>query len=437
MTTDTPTTAPAEAAVDLKTAGILAEFEKPGDLIRAAEAVRNAGFTRFDCFTPFPVHGIDDAMGIKPTILPFLVITLGITGTLFGFGLTWWTNAIAYPMNISGKALWAWQANVPVAFETTVLFAALTAFLSVFILNGLPMLWHAVFHSPKFLRATSDRFVLYIDADDARFIPHDTAQFVAGLHPLSFETVKTPAVEPPMPAFFQVVGGVTALLAILPPLLILKAQHSKNDLPRYHAIFDMDIQPKFKAQSSGLAMFADGRSTRVPPTGTIARGGLRTDVHLYEGLTDGKPAVLLPSSVKVDAATVARGQARYNIYCSACHGYDGQGQGMVNRRVVDNQSAVGWNPPANLADPRIVKQPIGEIYRTIAHGIERPGASATEPPRRTMPGYGPQIPVEDRWAIALYVRAIQQSFHHKTQKVGALVPAGDAVTRTDGGRGNQ
>lgn len=417
-------------AVEKKAAGVIAEFLKPADLIHAAEAVRNAGYTKFDCFVPFPVHGLDQAMGIKTSILPVLALGAGIVGLFGGFGLAYWTNGVAYVMNLSGKPLWAWQANVPIAFETTVLLAALTTFLSVFVLNGLPELWHAVFTSPKFQRATSDRFVLYIEADDPRYVPKETAKFVEGLHPHSWETVEVEVESAELPASFKAAGLVFALLAVIPPLLIMKARHSKGELPRYHAIFDMDIQQKFKAQAAGLPMFADGRAARLPVAGTIARGDLRTDAHFYEGKVDGQYAALLPSQVELNDALVARGQQRFGIYCAMCHGYNGLGgdAGIVHRTVSANQSGTGWNPPTNLTDPRIVKQQVGEIFNTITHGIKRQGAA-----NYSMPGYGPQIPPADRWAIAAYVRALQLSEHYKPNAVAAA----DSKTQADGQRGKQ
>src|SRR6185436_16744213 len=100
--------------------GLLAEYETPKGLIAAAEKVRNAGFKNWDTFTPFPVHGIDAAMGTKATILPWLILGGGLTGCLTAVTFQWWANAVDYPFKISGKPFWSLPANIPITFELTV-----------------------------------------------------------------------------------------------------------------------------------------------------------------------------------------------------------------------------------------------------------------------------------------------------------------------------
>jgi hypothetical protein len=149
--------------------GLLAEFESVDRLLAAAEAMRDAGYTKWDAHTPFVVHGLDAAMGIKPTKLPFLVFGAGLTGTTAGIALQWWTNAIDYPFLISGKPLFSLPANIPVAFETTILFAAISTLLGMLAFNRLPQLYHPLFTSRRFARATDDRFFISVEADDPKF----------------------------------------------------------------------------------------------------------------------------------------------------------------------------------------------------------------------------------------------------------------------------
>ena len=134
--------------------GLLAEFESVEKLLAAAEAIRKAGYTRFDAHSPIPVHGLDEAMGIRPTRLPLVVLLGGAAGCAGGLLLQWWTNAVDYPYMISGKPLFSLPANIPVAFETTILFAALTALVAMLALNGLPRLYHPLFTNRAFKRAT-------------------------------------------------------------------------------------------------------------------------------------------------------------------------------------------------------------------------------------------------------------------------------------------
>lgn len=165
--------------VQTKTYGLLAEFSTVDALISASEKVRDAGYQRWDTHTPFPVHGIDHAMGVKPTILPWLVLGGGLTGFSLGIFLTWYTNAtmfssIPYSLQgfqflISGKPMWSIQAFIPVIFELTILLAAITAVFGMLALNGLPRFNHPLFNSERFYRVTDDKFFVSIDARDTKF----------------------------------------------------------------------------------------------------------------------------------------------------------------------------------------------------------------------------------------------------------------------------
>ncbi len=149
--------------------GYVVEFETVQDLLAAAEKVRDAGYRRWDCHTPFPVHGLNDAMGIRPTRLPRVVMGAGATGAVVGLGLQYFTNAVDYPFVVSGKPLFSLPANIPVIFELTVLFSALTAFFGMLVVNGLPQWYHALFAGRRFARVTTDRFCISVEARDPRF----------------------------------------------------------------------------------------------------------------------------------------------------------------------------------------------------------------------------------------------------------------------------
>ena len=161
--------------------GLLAEFDSPRDLVHAAARIRDAGYTRWDAHTPFPVHGLDGAMGIRPTRLPYLVLAAGITGGVSGLLMQWWMNAIDYPIIISGKPFNSLPADIPVTFELTVLLASLTAFLGMLIANALPRFHHPLLASGRFRRVTTDAFFLAVEAADPRFDLVKTEQQLLGL----------------------------------------------------------------------------------------------------------------------------------------------------------------------------------------------------------------------------------------------------------------
>lgn len=169
--------------------GLLAEFAHPGDLVRATEEVRRAGYSRIDTFTPFPIHGMDRAMGLGPSRLGYLVMGGGLAGLALALLMQWWMGDANYPINIGGKPLFAIEPSVPVAFEVTVLLAALTAVAGMLALNGLPQPYNPLFHSERFNRVTDDAFFLQISASDRNFDEAEASRLLRELGALHVEFV--------------------------------------------------------------------------------------------------------------------------------------------------------------------------------------------------------------------------------------------------------
>jgi hypothetical protein len=169
--------------------GLMAEFETPKALVHATEQARLAGYRQMDAYSPIPIEELSEALGLERTRLPKLVLLGGILGGLGGFGLEYWASTIAYPFNVGGRPFNSWPQFIPVTFETTVLGAALTAFIGMWAFNKLPQPYHPVFNVPAFARASTDRFFLCIEAADPRFDHVATAAFLKGLHPLGVTEV--------------------------------------------------------------------------------------------------------------------------------------------------------------------------------------------------------------------------------------------------------
>ena len=269
-------------------AGLLAQFAGPGSLKAAAARVRDEGFTRWDVHSPFPIHGIERAMGMRQTILPWLVFSAGVAGAVVALLMQWWMNAVDYPLIISGKPLFSLPANIPIVFEVIVLFSALAAFGGALVLNRLPQFSHAVFSAERFGRVTTDGFFISIDAGDPKFDESAARALLESLGSLGVETCREATEERRLPSVLVWAGIVVVALALLPPLLIARARSVKSASPRIHIIQDMDFQPKYKTQAAG-ALFADGRTMRPPVPGTIADGALVDDDHLYRGYRLTKP----------------------------------------------------------------------------------------------------------------------------------------------------
>jgi hypothetical protein len=170
--------------------GLVASFDKIDEFLEAVVKVREAGFAKWDTHTPFVVHGLDAAMGIRPTKLPFLVFGAGLTGCAAGIGLQWFTNAFDYPFLISGKPIFSLPANIPVAFEMTILFSAISALVGMLAFNGLPRLSHPLHGSRLMKRATDDRFLISIEAADPSFDSIKTRELLESLNPESIESVE-------------------------------------------------------------------------------------------------------------------------------------------------------------------------------------------------------------------------------------------------------
>jgi mono/diheme cytochrome c family protein len=378
-----------------RVAGILAEFDGPESLKAAARRLRDEGFTQWDSHSPFPVHGIDRAMGVRPSRLPWLVLGGGMAGAAIALLMQWWMNAVNYPFIISGKPLFSLPADVPIIFELLVLLGAFAAFGGALVLNLLPQFWHWTFSSRRFARVTTDGFFISIDAKDAKFDEPSALTLLDSLGAKNIETCRENPADQKIPSAFFWTLAVVVVLAALPPLFIAKYRAETKSLPRIHPIQDMSFQEKYQPQAAS-PLFADGRAMRKPVAGTVSEGGLEANEHLYRGLADGQPAATFPMPVTMQM--MLRGQERFSIFCATCHGLLGEGgnTGITSIRAIKREEPK-WVLPLSLHKPEIRAQRVGQYFATITNGV------------RTMPSYSAQIPVEDRWAIILYIRALQLS----------------------------
>jgi mono/diheme cytochrome c family protein len=219
-----------------------------------------------------------------------------------------------------------------------------------------------------------------------------------------------------VPRPFIIIGIVIVVLACIPPAIIARMRAVPSPLPRIHYIQDMDNQHRLEAQQESprygaMPLFADGRAMRPLVPGTVARGELRDDDHYDRGIVGGDWATTFPAQLTIDRAFLERGQERFGIYCSPCHGLAGYGDGLVNAKANELLSmpalnnGTTWVAPKNLHEAAIRDQPIGQTFNTITNGV------------RNMSGYAAQVPVEDRWAIVSYVKALQRSQNARSSDV--------------------
>ena len=170
--------------------GLLAEFDTATAIVNAARRTREAGYTKIDAYSPFPIHEMDAALKLPRTRLPWLVLGGGLTGMAGGFALQYWAATIAYPMNIGGRPIAAWPAFIVPAYETTILFASLATAVGMVILCGLPQPYHPLFNVKRFREhATSDGLFLCVESTDPKFDLVATRAFLAGLHPVGVSDI--------------------------------------------------------------------------------------------------------------------------------------------------------------------------------------------------------------------------------------------------------
>ncbi|MCU0719916.1 MAG: DUF3341 domain-containing protein [Pirellula sp.] len=419
-----------------KAYGWMAEYPDENKLLEAARKVRDSGYTDTDAFTPFPVHGIDEALGIKPTVLPFIVLCCGFTGLCLALTMQYWMNGVDYMYIISGKPMGITPASIPVSFEMTILFSAFSTFLGMIALNKLPRFSNPVFTNPRFDRATDDKFFLYVSASDKYYNRDSVKELLSGTSPEALDEVVEDGSPAELPRFVWLGALLLVLTGLIPLMIVLNIRESFSEKPRFHVFLDMDFQPKKKAQQQ-TTVFADGRTMRPQVAGTVGRGQLEEQDAFYLGydpndlaaapkLTPAKLVSVQDSAAPADGATpppaatpmpaaeapekpwmtelpiesneanMELGERKFQIYCSACHGYAGNGDGLVHKRA-DALAQGTWLPPTSLHIDRVKTQPVGKIFNTISKGQGK------------MAGYANAITPKERWAIVLYVRALQRS----------------------------
>jgi hypothetical protein len=183
----------------LRTVAILAEYDDVTAAAHAAQAVREAGYTRFDLHSPFPIHHVEKYVGIRMTILPWIVLCMGLTGLItatilthytMGIEVPWLDNFSGYQYFISGKPLMSTPAYIPPMFELTILFSAFGAVFGMLLLNGLPMHYNPLLRSHRFKRVTDDRFFVVVEATDPKFDELEAVRLLRSTHPIALERVE-------------------------------------------------------------------------------------------------------------------------------------------------------------------------------------------------------------------------------------------------------
>ena len=366
---------------------ITATFDTPDDVARAAEEVVKAGYTKFDVHTPYPVHGMDHAMRLKPSKIGYFALAFGFAGALTAISFISWVTISDYPLVIGGKPFWSWPAFVPISFEVTVLLASVLSTLALIVLYfKFPNNAHPLHDTPYMKAVSADKFGISIEAADPNFNTtkvHELLKDVGAnsVTPVYFEDASA-VVRPKLfePKFMLVLLAVACVASGT-------TYFTLNKVLYWQPFNWMMDQAKLKAQKPS-ALFSDGIGMRPPVEGTVARGFMPFP---YKGKPDeaGKYLVnpLLPTQDVIE-----RGKSKFLTFCSPCHGNFGRG---------DSHLAGQFPNPPTLHSDKVRNWPDGDIYYVITEG------------QNVMPSYAAQIARNDRWAIIDYIRVLQRAQNPK------------------------
>jgi mono/diheme cytochrome c family protein len=366
---------------------VLGLYSKAEKIIDAASKIRQRKLGHLEAYTPYPVHGLDHALGIGPSKLGKVVMVMGLLGTSLALLFEWWTSAVDYPVITGGKPLFSWQAFVPVMFEVTVLFATFTAGLAMlFVFNKLPFFGHPILHSKAIKDITRDKLALSIEQSGAALDIEAARKALMESGAESVEVVEIPAwPRLTLVSLLRSMGAIVAACVVAG----LGSYGTQKMLPVVLPMVHMHDQPKLNAFRSST-FFADGRGMQPAVAGTVARG------HLPPAFSKPEEAgQILANPVVLTNRVAERGRKVFNDHCAVCHGTVGDGVALLSR-------AYGAKP-GNFMTAEMQKQPDGYIYGVLMLG------------KNAMPSYAADLDESDRWAVTHYIRILQRSQNAKDE----------------------
>ncbi|VAX25150.1 hypothetical protein MNBD_IGNAVI01-2172 [hydrothermal vent metagenome] len=362
-------------------------FDTPDEIIEAAEKTADEGFQKYDVHTPYPVHGMDSAMRLKPSKLPYVALAVGLSALFIMFIFMYWMTTIDYPVIVGGKPFFSFPAWVPVLFEITVLSASIGTVVSMIaIFFKFPNISHPL-HDTDFIKSvTSNKYGISIEADDPKFDEEYVRSFLASIGAKSITPIywdndevnfKNTVLQPKFITFLIIVA-----------LAVSGTTYFTLNKLMFMVPFNwMREQSKYIPQEVST-FFKDGFSMRVPVKGTVARGNMP---YRYAGDPDAAGKELI-NPLLITEKNLELGRKKFDIYCSPCHGYFGKGDSRLRGQFP--------NPPS-LHSEKVRNWSDGRIYAVIMDG------------QNVMPSYASQLSNNERWAVILYLRALQRSLNAK------------------------
>jgi mono/diheme cytochrome c family protein len=368
---------------------VLGIFDSAQHLMAAIPPVKAGTGARLDAYTPYPVHGIEEALGLRKSPVGGMVFVMGVIGAISAMVFELWTAGIDYPVITAGKPYFSWQAFIPIMFEVTVLFACFTAGLGMlFLLNRLPMFRHPMLNSKSMPLITRDKFALAVEADGQALDVEAISALLRRAGAQSIEVLEQPAALGPLsPTFLSRTAMLITVVCVVTGYL---TYWSVKLFPISIPVVHMLDQPRLDPQRAD-PFFKDDFGMRMPVEGTVARG------HMPFTLVSQDGAAILADPLPVTADVLKKGRQAFNTYCSVCHGLLGNG--------VSTLTAAYGAKPANLIAQQFREYPDGKIYFVIMKG------------KNAMPAYDAELSEDKRWSVVHYVRVLQRAMNAKDSDI--------------------
>jgi len=368
---------------------VLGLYDSAQMLVKAIPEVKAGVSERLEAYTPYPVHGIDRALGIRKSPVGGMVLVMGVIGADAILAFEMWTSGRDYPQVTAGKPYFSWEAFIPIAFEVTVLFATLTAGLGMLLLlNRLPFFRHPMLRSKSMPLITRDKFALAVESDGGALDVETVAEALRRSGAVAVEVIGQPA--PPglvSPRFLAtVLASIAVSCLVAGGLTYWAIKLFPVSVPMVHMLDQPRQDPQ---RASGF--FKDGFGMRPPAPETVRRGLLPYTIRRQELARN------LANPLPRTESVFEQGRRAFNNHCSVCHGILGNGAATL--------TAAYGAKPANLVSQQMIDLRDGEIYHAVMAG------------KNAMPSYAAELDEDERWAAVHYVRALQRALNARDEDI--------------------
>ncbi|MBM4174990.1 MAG: DUF3341 domain-containing protein [Ignavibacteria bacterium] len=362
-------------------------FNTPNEIIHASEETVNAGYKKFDVHSPYPLHGMNQAMNLKPSKLGFITLIFGLSGAAFALAFMWWVNVIEYPLVIGGKPLFQLPAFIPVTFEVTVLSAAIfTVVGMLFVMFKFPNNSHPLHDTDYMKKVSADKYGLTIQSIDLQFDENKVTSFLKSLGASEVFSIHYDGEE--LRTDNKIFNPKFILFLIVTAAVVSGATYFTLNKLLFMSPFNWMVEQDRVNPQSKNEFFADGFGMREPVEGAISRG---FTPYKFKGQPENAARYLI-NSLPMTEINLKIGKEKFEIFCSPCHGNFGKGDSRLKGQFP--------NPPT-LHSEKVRTWSDGAIFHVITDG------------QNVMPSHAQQISIEERWAVVNYIRVLQSAVNAK------------------------